>query len=81
MGAKWLILQAHVTAGHTEETCAYNVYLSVALAERGAVGRRQFNQTRERKDSPVAGPWQHLVWGNMEELSLHRVRMLRVGLR
>lgn len=67
-GSKWLILQAHVTAGHTGETCAYNVYLPGTHTGRGGMERRQFNQTRERKGSPVARPWQHLVWGNMEEL-------------
>lgn len=33
------------------------------------MGKRQFSHTRGRKGGPVAKPWQHLVWGNMEGLS------------
>lgn len=31
-------------------------------------GEPGVQQTRGRKGSPAARPWQHLVWGNMEEL-------------
>lgn len=32
------------------------------------MGSGQFSPSIERKSSPVATPWQHLVWGNTEEL-------------